>query len=52
MISIMIVIIVILVIIIVGESEKGTNGVSTTGVTANVMLFGRGTFWVCQFLTD
>ena len=30
----------------VGESERGTNGVSTYGVTANfMMLFDRGTFW-------
>ena len=27
-------------------SRKGTNGVSTNGVTANLMLFDRGTFWV------
>ena len=26
--------------------RRGTNGVSTKGVTANFMLFGRGTFWV------
>ena len=26
--------------------RKGTNGVSTNGVTANFMLFDRGTFWV------
>ena len=25
---------------------RGTNGVSTNGVTANVSLFARGTFWV------
>ena len=31
-------------------SRKGTNGVSTNGVTANFMFFDRGTFWVpvCQ----
>ena len=27
-------------------SRKGTNGVSTNGVTANLMFFDRGTFWV------
>ena len=26
--------------------RKGTNGVSTNGVTANVMFVDRGTFWV------
>ena len=26
--------------------RKGTNGVSANGVTANFMLFDRGTFWV------
>ena len=26
--------------------RKGTNGVSTNGVTANFMFFDRGTFWV------
>ena len=26
--------------------RKGTNGVSTSGVTAKVMFFDRGTFWV------
>ena len=26
--------------------RKGTNGVSTTGVTANFIFFDRGTFWV------
>ena len=26
--------------------RKGTNGVSTNGVTANIMFFDRGTFWV------
>ena len=29
-----------------GLSRKGTNGVSTNGVTANYMFFDRGTFWV------
>ena len=28
------------------RSRKGTNGVSTNGVTANLMFFDRGTFWV------
>ena len=28
------------------RSRKGTNGVSTNGVTANFMFFDRGTFWV------
>ena len=28
-----------------GLSQRGTNGVSTSGVTANLMLFDRGTFW-------
>ena len=27
-------------------ARKGTNGVSTNGVTANFMFFDRGTFWV------
>ena len=27
-------------------ARKGTTGVSTNGVTANFMLFARGTFWV------
>ena len=27
-------------------SEKGQNGVSTNGVTANSMFFDGGTFWV------
>ena len=27
-------------------SRKGTNGVSTNGVTANFVFFDRGTFWV------
>ena len=27
-------------------SRKGTNGVSTNGVTANFFFFDRGTFWV------
>ena len=27
-------------------TRKGTNGVSTNGVTANLMFFDRGTFWV------
>ena len=35
---------VLLIIIII--IRKGTNGVSTNGVTANFMFFGRGTFWV------
>ena len=35
----------------VGARRKGTNGVSTNGVTANFMLFDRGTFWVLP-LTD
>ena len=30
-------------------SRKGTNGVSTNGVTADVMFFDRGTFWVLPF---
>ena len=25
--------------------RKGTNGVSTSGVTANFVFFDRGTFW-------
>ena len=29
---------------------KGTNGVSTNGVTANFMLFDRGTFWVLPLI--
>ena len=29
-----------------GSHRKGTNGVSTNGVTANFMFFDRGTFWV------
>ena len=35
-----------------GGVRKGTNGVSTIGVTANCMLFDSGTFWVpiCQTL--
>ena len=28
------------------QARKGTNGVSTNGVTANVMLFDKGTFLV------
>ena len=28
------------------ENRKGTNTVSTNGVTANFMFFKRGTFWV------
>ena len=35
-------------------ARKGTNGVSTNGVTANFICFDRGTFWVlpltCFFL--
>ena len=30
------------------KGRKGTNGVSTNGVTANFMLFDRGTFWVLR----
>ena len=30
-------------------TRKGTNGVSTNGVTANVMFVERGTFWVLLF---
>ena len=44
MIMLIIVSIVIIVIMIVGESEKGTNWVSTNGVTANFMLFDGGTY--------
>ena len=28
------------------ETRRGTNRVSTNGVTANVIIFDRGTFWV------
>ena len=28
------------------KAQKGTNGVSTNGVTANFISFDRGTFWV------
>ena len=30
--------------------RKGTNGVSTNGVTANFMFFERGTFWVLPLI--
>ena len=30
----------------VEANRKGTNGVSTNGVTANFMCLDRGTFWV------
>ena len=30
--------------------RKGTNGVSTNGVTANFKLFDRGTFWVLPLI--
>ncbi len=46
---IVIVIVMIMIIMIVNISagiRKGTNGVSTNGVTANFMFFDRGTFWV------
>ena len=33
-----------LVMIILGESEKGTNGVSTDGVAANFMFLTEGLF--------
>ena len=31
------------------SSRKGTNGVSTKGVTADLMFFDRGTFRVLSF---
>ena len=31
------------------KARKGTNGLSTNGVTANFMFFDRGTFWVPIF---
>ena len=30
--------------------RKGTNGVSTNGVTANFIFFDRGTFWVLPLI--
>ena len=31
-------------------TRKGTTGVSTNGVTANLMFFDRGTFWVLPLM--
>ena len=40
----------------IGGIRKGTNGVSTNGVTANFMFFDGGTFWVipltCLYLPN
>ena len=44
-ILIIITIIIISIIIIIG-SWRETNGVSTNGIAANLMLFDGGTFWV------
>ena len=35
-----------MMLIMMEAIRKGTNGVSTNGVTANLISFDRGTFWV------
>ena len=35
-----------MILLTIDDSWKRTDGVSTNGVTANLMLFDRGTFWV------
>ena len=42
---IIIIMIIIMILLTISDIRKGTNGVSTSGVTANVMFFDRGTFW-------
>ena len=43
---VVIVIVMIVIVIVINGDRKGTDGVSTNGFAANLMLFDRVTFWV------
>ena len=46
LIVVIVIMIVRVIAIVIEVSRRGTNGVSTNGVTANLRFFAGGTFWV------
>ena len=45
-IIIIIIVIIVIIVTVIYEDRRGTNGVITNGVVANLRFFDRGAFWV------